>query len=98
MIRQPSAPEPKSRVRGDQPVAISTPVGKLELGVAKQIRCNSFIPFAVEPTVKVKNTTMDENSDGLIVVLGVTGAGKSYFINCLKSGAAKEGKQLHSGE
>lgn len=41
---------------------------------------------------------MDDKSDGMVVVLGVTGAGKSYFINCLKVGSAKEGKCLRSGK
>ncbi|KAK3358673.1 P-loop containing nucleoside triphosphate hydrolase protein [Lasiosphaeria hispida] len=39
---------------------------------------------------------MDENPDGMIVVLGVTGAGKSYLVNQLMDGAVKEGKTLHA--
>ena len=41
---------------------------------------------------------MDRSPDGMVVVLGVTGAGKSYFVNCLKFGAVKEGGKLRSGK
>jgi len=33
----------------------------------------------------------------MILVMGVTGSGKSYFINQLKSGAVEEGPGLRSG-
>ncbi|KAH6950201.1 hypothetical protein HG530_001374 [Fusarium avenaceum] len=39
---------------------------------------------------------MDDRSDGIILVMGVTGAGKSYFINQLKSESAVEGHSLYS--
>jgi predicted GTPase len=32
--------------------------------------------------------------DSMIVVMGVTGSGKSYFINKLKEGATEEGRHL----
>ncbi|KAH6980885.1 P-loop containing nucleoside triphosphate hydrolase protein [Ilyonectria sp. MPI-CAGE-AT-0026] len=38
----------------------------------------------------------DFSSEGIILVLGVTGAGKSYFLNQLKSHSATEGHSLHS--
>ncbi|KAJ4255840.1 hypothetical protein NW757_004463 [Fusarium falciforme] len=38
----------------------------------------------------------DFSSDGVILLLGVTGAGKSYFLNKLKSHSAKEGHGLQS--
>ncbi|CAM1507992.1 Fc.00g048400.m01.CDS01 [Cosmosporella sp. VM-42] len=37
---------------------------------------------------------MDDSSEGVILVMGVTGAGKSYFLNQLKSQCAKEGHSL----
>jgi putative ribosome biogenesis GTPase RsgA len=40
---------------------------------------------------------MDDRNDGIILVMGVTGAGKSYFINQLKSESAVEGHSLYSG-
>ncbi|KAM0543977.1 hypothetical protein ACHAPJ_012072 [Fusarium lateritium] len=39
---------------------------------------------------------MDDRSDGIILVMGVTGAGKSYFVNQLKSESAVEGHSLYS--
>lgn len=41
--------------------------------------------------------TMDDGSNGVILVMGVTGAGKSYFINQLKSQSTDEGHSLYSG-
>ncbi|KAH6869248.1 P-loop containing nucleoside triphosphate hydrolase protein [Thelonectria olida] len=38
----------------------------------------------------------DFSSEGFILVLGVTGAGKSYFLNQLKRHSAEEGHSLHS--
>ncbi|KAF5008344.1 hypothetical protein FDECE_5387 [Fusarium decemcellulare] len=38
----------------------------------------------------------DNSSEGIILVLGVTGAGKSYFLNRLKDHSAKEGHSLRS--
>lgn len=40
---------------------------------------------------------MDDRTDGVILVMGVTGAGKSYFINQLKSDSAVEGHSMYSG-
>ncbi|KAF5240336.1 hypothetical protein FANTH_9596 [Fusarium anthophilum] len=40
---------------------------------------------------------MDNRSDGVILVMGVTGAGKSYFLNQLKSESVAEGHSLFSG-
>ncbi|WXC67195.1 hypothetical protein SNK03_012972 [Fusarium graminearum] len=40
--------------------------------------------------------TMDDGSNGVILVMGVTGAGKSYFINQLKSQSTDEGHSLYS--
>ncbi|KAK2686610.1 hypothetical protein QWA68_014665 [Fusarium oxysporum] len=39
---------------------------------------------------------MDNKSDGVILVMGVTGAGKSYFLNQLKSESVAEGHSLYS--
>ncbi|CAJ0550085.1 Ff.00g100150.m01.CDS01 [Fusarium sp. VM40] len=39
---------------------------------------------------------MDDRTDGVILVMGVTGAGKSYFINQLKSDSAVEGHSMYS--
>ncbi|KAH7258065.1 P-loop containing nucleoside triphosphate hydrolase protein [Fusarium tricinctum] len=39
---------------------------------------------------------MDDPSDGIILVMGVTGAGKSYFLNQLKSQSVSEGHSLCS--
>ncbi|KAF5002779.1 hypothetical protein FDECE_10524 [Fusarium decemcellulare] len=39
---------------------------------------------------------MDDSSEGVILVMGVTGAGKSYFMNQLKSQCVKEGHSLSS--
>lgn len=36
------------------------------------------------------------NSDGMILVMGATGAGKSYFINQLKQGCVTVGHSLQS--
>lgn len=38
------------------------------------------------------------SSDGIILILGVTGAGKSYFINQLKPKSVREGHSLQSGK
>jgi predicted GTPase len=35
-------------------------------------------------------------SDGMVLVMGITGSGKSYFVNQLKSGAVVEGDTLES--
>lgn len=35
---------------------------------------------------------------GMILVMGVTGSGKSYFINKLAQGSVAEGAGLRSGE
>lgn len=40
---------------------------------------------------------MDNKSDGVVLVMGVTGAGKSYFLNQLKSESVVEGHSLYSG-
>lgn len=40
---------------------------------------------------------MDDSSEGVILVMGVTGAGKSYFLNQLKSQCVKEGHSLFAG-
>ncbi|KAH7127553.1 P-loop containing nucleoside triphosphate hydrolase protein [Dactylonectria macrodidyma] len=37
---------------------------------------------------------MDDSSEGVILVMGVTGAGKSYFLNQLKSQSVQEGHSL----
>jgi predicted GTPase len=34
----------------------------------------------------------------MIIVMGVTGSGKSYFINKLAQGSVSEGGGLHSGK
>lgn len=39
----------------------------------------------------------DFSDEGIILVLGVTGAGKSYFLNKLKSHCVREGHGLQSG-
>ncbi|KAF9869947.1 hypothetical protein CkaCkLH20_12556 [Colletotrichum karsti] len=39
---------------------------------------------------------MDDSNEGVILVMGVTGAGKSYFLNQLKSQCVKEGHSLSS--
>ncbi|KAF4343937.1 triacylglycerol lipase II precursor [Fusarium beomiforme] len=39
---------------------------------------------------------MEDPSDGIILVMGVTGAGKSYFLNQLKSQSVSEGHSLYS--
>lgn len=38
----------------------------------------------------------DFSNEGIILLLGVTGAGKSFFLNQLKQGSAVEGHTLHS--
>ena len=40
---------------------------------------------------------MDISSEGIIMVMGVTGAGKSHFVNQLKDHSVKEGHSLRSG-
>jgi predicted GTPase len=44
-----------------------------------------------------KDLIDDDGSDGIILVMGVTGAGKSYFLNQLKSQSVVEGHSLYSG-
>lgn len=39
----------------------------------------------------------DDSSEGVILVMGVTGAGKSYFLNQLKEQSVKEGHTLFAG-
>ncbi|QPC70664.1 hypothetical protein HYE68_001416 [Fusarium pseudograminearum] len=39
---------------------------------------------------------MDDQSEGVIIVMGVTGAGKSYFLNQLKRHSVEEGHSLFS--
>ncbi|KAJ4005565.1 hypothetical protein NW752_002398 [Fusarium irregulare] len=39
---------------------------------------------------------MADQNDGVIVIMGVTGAGKSYFLNRLKENAVEEGHSLFS--
>ena len=34
----------------------------------------------------------------MVIIMGVTGSGKSYFINRIKEGAVKEGSGLCSGK
>jgi len=34
----------------------------------------------------------------MILLMGVTGSGKSYFLNQLVAGASKEGHGIHSGK
>jgi GTPase Era involved in 16S rRNA processing len=41
---------------------------------------------------------MDDSTDGFIIVMGVTGAGKSYFLNKLhEENVVAEGHHLSSG-
>jgi type II secretory ATPase GspE/PulE/Tfp pilus assembly ATPase PilB-like protein len=49
-------------------------------------------------TQKREVLDMDDQSDGVILVMGVTGAGKSYFLNQLKSQSVIEGHSLFSGK
>lgn len=39
----------------------------------------------------------DETTYSMILVMGLTGSGKSYFINQLVAGSVKEGDSLASG-
>lgn len=39
----------------------------------------------------------DDTTYSMILVMGLTGSGKSYFINQLVAGSVKEGDSLHSG-
>jgi predicted GTPase len=39
----------------------------------------------------------DDIEYSMILVMGVTGAGKSYFVNKLQAGAVIEGHNLNSG-
>ena len=39
-----------------------------------------------------------ENPIDMVLVMGITGAGKSYFINKLKDGAVVEGDSLESSK
>lgn len=44
-------------------------------------------------------STDEKTSDcGMILVMGVTGSGKSYFINKVSEGSVVEGAGLRSGE
>lgn len=47
--------------------------------------------------MQMAKPTMNHKSDGVILVMGVTGAGKSYFLNQLKSESVAEGHSLYSG-
>lgn len=40
----------------------------------------------------------DSENEGIILVMGVTGAGKSYFINQLHPNSVKEGDTLEAGK
>jgi hypothetical protein len=40
----------------------------------------------------------DDTTYSMILVMGLTGSGKSYFINQLVAGSVKEGDSLNSGE
>lgn len=42
--------------------------------------------------------TKDDSSEGVILVMGVTGAGKSYFLNQLQNHSVKEGHSLFAGK
>ena len=39
----------------------------------------------------------DDSEYSMILVMGVTGSGKSYFVNKLQSGSVTEGHTLRSG-
>jgi type II secretory ATPase GspE/PulE/Tfp pilus assembly ATPase PilB-like protein len=66
------------------------------------ITVSKIEPFSLESyynqTDKTEALNMDDQSDGVILVMGVTGSGKSYFLNQLKRHSAKEGHSLFSGE
>ncbi|KAF5244738.1 hypothetical protein FAUST_2255 [Fusarium austroamericanum] len=47
-------------------------------------------------TQKRETLDMDDQSEGVILVMGVTGAGKSYFLNQLKRHSVTEGHSLFS--
>lgn len=49
-------------------------------------------------TQKRETLDMDDQSEGVILVMGVTGAGKSYFLNQLKHHSVTEGHSLFSGK
>lgn len=64
------------------------------------ISCQTYTmtSFFGRKTLKMADKEiMNDRSDGIILVMGVTGAGKSYFINQLKSESAVEGHSLYSG-
>jgi predicted GTPase len=61
--------------------------------------CLSLPPNNMNQLLAGQATMQQEdvwNSDGMILVMGATGAGKSYFINQLKQGCVTVGHSLQS--
>jgi Tfp pilus assembly pilus retraction ATPase PilT len=48
------------------------------------------------PTAMENNIVTSNSEQGMVLVMGITGSGKSYFVNQLKAGAVAEGDTLES--
>lgn len=69
----------------------------ISLSFKPQIPCFNFPPSEHLDVMEATDKP-DYVDEGIILVLGSTGSGKSYLLNQLKEGSAKEGHTLSSGK